>query len=171
MADELDVKIESGNAPNSALRLGHNSCVKRSYMAHGVFRSRFGYGKEVSAVAAAIAVEIYIAARGIQAEALAETCTSSYAVQQILQARRHVTIVRARYTTSARFGCRATQEPLLRQYRENPVDHGPEIGVELQFLWNGDLLHARRYRIGHLALARATVSRRRHEAEGWTNEP
>jgi hypothetical protein len=46
-------------------------------------------------------------------------------------------------------------------------DHGAEIGVELQFVWNGSLLHAWYFRTNDLALAEADDSRKRHEAQGW----
>jgi hypothetical protein len=47
------------------------------------------------------------------------------------------------------------------------LDHGTEIGVELQFVWNGALLHAWYFRTNDLALAEADDSRKRHEAQGW----
>ena len=49
------------------------------------------------------------------------------------------------------------------------LDHGRALGVELQFMWNGELLHARRYSTKDLALAEAANSRNQHEAEGWTD--
>jgi hypothetical protein len=48
------------------------------------------------------------------------------------------------------------------------LDHGAEIGVELQFVWNGALLHAWYFRTNDLALAEADDSRKRHEAQGWS---
>jgi hypothetical protein len=47
------------------------------------------------------------------------------------------------------------------------LDHGAEIGFELQFVWNGSLLHAWYFRTNDLALAEADDSRKRHEAQGW----
>jgi hypothetical protein len=47
------------------------------------------------------------------------------------------------------------------------LDHGTEIGIELQFVWNGALLHAWYFRTNELALAEADDSRKRHEAQGW----
>jgi hypothetical protein len=49
------------------------------------------------------------------------------------------------------------------------LDHGTEIGVELQFVWNGALLHAWYFRTNDLALAEADDSRKRHEAQGWSS--
>lgn len=48
------------------------------------------------------------------------------------------------------------------------IDHGSELGVELQFRWNGELLHARYFRTSDLAMAEADDSRKRHESVGWS---
>jgi hypothetical protein len=42
-----------------------------------------------------------------------------------------------------------------------------EFGVELQLLWNGELVYARRHESDALATEEATAYRQEQEADGW----
>lgn len=42
-----------------------------------------------------------------------------------------------------------------------------ELGIELQLLWNGELVYARRHESEALAAEEATAYRRVQEADGW----